>query len=189
MATKTDKETVVGTKAEENKQIIFNDEVNFSAGPCTDIKGNWNQITLSLASNGGFTISQGRKSILNVYISENVNGKKVHSVKSFLVTKEELTDLINESREFVSEIEKMIEARDLEESKLSLPKEPIKDNTKDFKKKKPNTKALNDMLKKSIDSIRKKEIDRVPEEVEESEEYDNFNRDTIVTGDLEIDKK
>jgi len=175
MATKTDKDQVPDTKIEEKKQIIFDDTVNFSAGPCKEIKENWNQITLSLATNGGFTLTQGRNFILNVFINENINGKQVSTVKLFLVTKQELSDLIYESREFSAEVENYIKARE-EENKKPISKDNLDVKKKDDKKK--TTSKMQDIWK---NTNKKKDVKPPAEEVD----YD-FNKDTIIVGDLEV---
>lgn len=162
------KETAVVSKGNE-RDVEISDEVNFTSAPSKNVKDSWNQITLSLASNGGFTINSGRNCILSVFIKEKINGKEVIAVKSFVVTKQELSDLEYESREFSAEIEEMIKARDTEEDKVVIPKDIIP-KKKDDKKK--NIRAFTEMLKKNIDSVRKK---------------DSINNDDFVTaeGDLE----
>lgn len=126
-------------------------------GPDTNVKDNWNQITLSLASNGGFTINSGKNYLLNVFLKETIEGKQVTNVKTFLVTKQELSDLEAESKEFSDEIEKMLAARDSEESIKSAPsKSTVKDEKKKDEEKKATGKALTGILKKSLDSVKKK---------------------------------
>lgn len=146
------KESLVSKKHTENK-LVFSDEVNFSNEPSKNAKDSWNQITLSLATNGGFTVNKGRNYILSVFIKEKVNDKEVVSVKSFEVTKQELSDLEYESREFIEEVEKMLIARDIEETNT------VEKPSRDIKKKedKKNSRAFTEILKKSLDSVRKKD--------------------------------
>jgi hypothetical protein len=162
------KETVVVRKSAE-KKIEFNDEVNFSSEPSKNIKDSWNQITLSLATNGGFTVNKGKNYILSVFIKEKINGKDVISVKSFEVTKQELSDLEYESREFMDEVEKMLVARDIEETAANVVKSTPKDIKKSDKK---SSRAFTEILKKSLDSVRKKDP-----------KLDEF--DPIVEGDVD----
>ncbi len=148
------KETSVVRKPIE-KKIEFNDEVNFNSEPSKNAKDSWNQITLSLATNGGFTVNKGKNYILSVFIKEKVNDKEIISVKSFEVTKQELSDLEYESREFIDEVEKMLVARDIEDTVANA----VKPTPKDTKKKddKKNSRAFTEILKKSLDSVRKKD--------------------------------
>lgn len=168
----------------EEKSIVFNENVDFNSKPSNNVRDSWNQITLSLASNGGFTYEEKRKLILDVIIPEKINGKTLNSVKSFYVTKKELAELESESREFSAEIEAMLIARDSEESKVS----PSKDTTKDTKKKdevkkdevKKVGKALTETLKKGLGAVKKKEpvITYIPSEGDIEEPDDDGIQDS-----------
>lgn len=151
----------------------------YGVGPDTNVKDNWNQITLSLASNGGFTINSGKNFILNVFLKETIEGKQVTNVKSFLVTKQELHDLETESKEFSDEIEKMLAARDKEESSKSAPsKSTVKDEKKKEDEKKATGKALTGILKKSLDSIKKKSPpNNYDNEIDEIDDRDRIDID------------
>lgn len=154
MAKKLTTETVDVVSESIEKTLNFNEDPNLNTEPSKNVKDSWNQITLSLASNGGYTISHGRKLALYVAIQEKVNGKSVHSIKSFIVSKQELQDLQCESREFSAEIEAMLLARDSEESKSV----PSKDTTKKKDEiKKPTGKELTGILKKGLESVKKKD--------------------------------
>ena len=140
-----------------------------------EVRDNWNQITLSLASNGGYTINHGRDLTLYVIIKETIDGKAESIVKSFVVTKQELFDLESESKEFSDEIEKMLIARDKEESSNAG---TVKDISKDTKKKdepkKAVGKSLTDVLKKGLDSSKKKDV------VVDYGQSEDFDTDPVV---------
>jgi hypothetical protein len=147
------------TTETEQPTFNFNEEVNFNSEPSKNVKDSWNQITLSLASKGGYTIYHGRKLVLYVFIQEKINGKTVDTVKSFIVSKNELLQLENESREFSAEIEAMLIAREKEHIAATPIKDTTKDNSKDKKKDevKKTGKALTEVLKKGLNSIKKKD--------------------------------
>ena len=182
------KESPTKAVPKESKAIQFNDVISFTDEPDTNIFDSWNQITLSLASNGGYTLQKGSKFILYVYIEQKIDDKKVLGVKPFLVTKNELISLQSEANEFRGEIDEMLSARELEESSKII----VKTDTplilkKDDKKK--DVKALQDILKKGLETIKsnpgKKVIVEVPpdmlmddiqqEDIEgDPEPYDNL---------------
>ena len=159
--------------------------------PDKNILDSWNQITLSLASNGGYTVQKGTKFILYVYIEQKVDDKKVLGVKPFLVSKNELSNLQAEANEFRGEIDAMLSARELEESTKIIVKDVKNDVIVSVKKddKKKNGQALHDILKKGLDNIKnsngKKVIVEIPpdllldkdiqeEELQDDEPYDNL---------------
>ena len=184
------KESPVKAVPKENKAIQFNDVISFTDEPDTNIFDSWNQITLSLASNGGYTLQRGSKFILYVYMEQKIDDKKVLGVKPFLVSKNELVSLQNEANEFRGEIDAMLSARELEEGSRITVKEEVKPNPVHIVKKedKKNIKDLHDILKKGLDSIKsnnKKVVVEIPPDmlmddigdediVEDPEPYDNL---------------
>lgn len=173
MTSKT-KENLDKPTIEENPQ--FAEPVGFSEEPDKNIQDSWNQITLSLASNGGYTLPKGSKYILYVYLKQTVNDKQVYCVKSFLVTRKELESLQNDSNEFRSEIDRMLEARDQEETKLIIKDaKDVKDKDVVKKKedKKRDTKALSDILKKTLDNKIKDMNIEDPDDID-------YNKDKII---------
>ncbi len=145
------------TTETEKPTFNFNEDVNFNSEPSKNVKDSWNQITLSLASKGGYTINHGRKLVLYVFIQEKINGKTVDTVKSFIVSKDELSQLENESREFSAEIETMLIAREKEQIEATPSKDTTKDKDTKKKEEKKTGKALTEVLKKGLNSLKKKE--------------------------------
>jgi hypothetical protein len=164
-------------KKELNKETPpqFNDVISFNNEPDKNVMDSWNQITLSLASNGGYTITKGNKFILYVYLKQNIDGKSVLCVKPFLVTRDELCRLQRESAEFRDEVDTMIAAKDKEETKIIIPesKNPLTLIKKKEDKKK-DVKALTDILKSGLEVLKNKEVIRIPEEDDE-EEFDHLD--------------
>jgi len=151
------------TMEELSQNLIFN------STPSKEVNENWNQITLSLASNGGYTIEEGRKRILHVIIKEDIDGLMVSNVKSFYVTKKQVMALQSEASEFSDEIERMLVARDEEERSIPV-KKP---ETKTIEKKTDVNKALTENLKKGLDIVRKNPAKKPRPQEDDSLDFDD----------------